>query len=135
MAFGARQISPIDTRPGTAVGISIPFNAPSVFSSTYTTKDAIKNNLINFILTDPGERYLNINFGAGLKKFLFEQINENNFTLLKDTIQSQIKIYFPNIKLNNINIDGNPDTNEVNVVLNYSIFNTGVTDQAQITFS
>jgi phage baseplate assembly protein W len=135
MAFGARQISPLDTRPGTAVGISIPFNAPSVFSSTYTTKDAIKNNLINFLLTDPGERYLNINFGAGLKKFLFEQINENNFTLLKDTIQSQIKIYFPNIKINTIDINGNPDTNEVNVVLNYSILNTGVTDQAQITFS
>ena len=135
MAYGAKKIYPIDTRPGTAVGVAIPFNAPSVFKSTYTTKDAIRNNLINFLLTNQNERYLNINFGAGLRNFLFEQMTENNFTFLEETIQSQIKTYFPNIKLNTVNIDGNTETNEVNVVLNYSIINTGVTDQAQITFT
>ena len=135
MAYGAKKIYPIDTRPGTAVGVAIPFNAPSVFKSIYTTKDAIRNNLINFLLTNQNERYLNINFGAGLRNFLFEQMTENNFTFLEETIQSQIKTYFPNIKLNTVNIDGNTETNEVNVVLNYSIINTGVTDQAQITFT
>ena len=27
MAFGAKKIFPIDTKPGTGVGVSIPFNA------------------------------------------------------------------------------------------------------------
>ena len=54
MAFGAKKIFPIDTRPGTAVGVSIPFNNNSVFFSTYTTQDAIRNNLINFFLTNKG---------------------------------------------------------------------------------
>jgi hypothetical protein len=45
MAYGAQKIFPIDTKPGTAVGVSIPFNAPAVFTSTYTTKDGIRNNL------------------------------------------------------------------------------------------
>ena len=44
MAFGAKKIFPIDTKPGTAVGVAIPFNASSVFFPTYTTQDAIKNN-------------------------------------------------------------------------------------------
>ena len=135
MAFGAKKIYPIDTRPGTAVGVSIPFNAPSVFGSTYTTKDAIKSNLINFLLTNQNERYLNNNFGAGLRKFLFEQITENNFTSIEDTVQNQINTYFPNIKINTISVEGDIENNEINIILNYSIINTGITDQAQITFT
>ena len=49
MAFGAKKIFPIDTKPGTGVGVAIPFNAPGVFKTTYTTKEAVKNNLINVI--------------------------------------------------------------------------------------
>ena len=66
MAFGAQKIFPIDTKPGTAVGVAIPFTAPGVFYSTYTTKDAVRNNLINFFLTNPPERYLNPTFGSGI---------------------------------------------------------------------
>ena len=51
MSFGAKKIFPVDLTPGTAVGVALPFNAPAVFRSTYTTKDAIKNNLINFGVT------------------------------------------------------------------------------------
>ena len=47
MAFGAKKIFPLDTKPGTAVGVAIPFNAPAVFFSTYTTQNAIKNNCSN----------------------------------------------------------------------------------------
>ena len=50
MAFGAKKIFVIDTQPGTAVGLSLPFNAPATFTSTYTTQDAIRNNLINYFL-------------------------------------------------------------------------------------
>ena len=83
MAFGAKKIFPLDTKPGTAVGIGLPFNAPGVFKSTYLTKDAIKNNLINFFLTNQSERYLNPNFGGNLRAFLFEQISNNNLDNLK----------------------------------------------------
>ena len=31
MAFGAKKIFPIDTKPGTAVGVAIPFNAPATY--------------------------------------------------------------------------------------------------------
>ena len=72
MAFGAKKIFPIDTRPGTAVGISLPFNAPATFFSTYTTQDAIRNNLLNFLLTNRTERFLNNDFGADLRKYIFD---------------------------------------------------------------
>ena len=72
MAFGAQKIFPIDTKPGTAIGVSLNFSNPGVFESTYLTKDAIKNNLINFFLTNQPERYLNPLFGGNLRNFIFE---------------------------------------------------------------
>jgi len=134
MAFGAKQIFPVDKKPGVAVGVSIPFNAPAVFKSTYTTKDAIKNNLINFFLTDQPERYLNPNFGGNLRAFLFQQITNNELDNLKEEIQDQLNIFFPNVLVDQLNVDSIPDLNQVSIVLKYSIRNTGLTDEITITF-
>lgn len=135
MAFGAKKIFPIDTKPGTAVGVAIPFNAPNVFFSTYTTQDAIRNNLINFFLTNQTERYLNNQFGANLRAFLFEQISLNNISDLKENIQSLLSQYFPNIKVDKLDVLENPNNNEITVQLYYSIINTGIIDQIQISFT
>jgi len=135
MAFGDKRIFPLDTRPGTGIGIAIPFNAPAVFFTTYTTKDAIRNNLLNFFLTNKTERYLNNNFGANLRAFIFEQITNDNLNFLKEDIQNLIGLYFNNIKVEALNIDKQPDNNEIIISLTYSIINTGTTDQVQITFS
>ena len=51
MAFEVKRINPLDRQPRKAVGISLPFSGQAVFNSTYTTKDAIKNNIINFFIT------------------------------------------------------------------------------------
>ena len=135
MAFGAKKIFPIDTKPGTAVGVSIPFNAPAVFFSTYATQDAIRNNLLNFFLTNQTERYLNNGFGANLRAFLFEQITSDNIDGIKENIQNLIQLYFPNIKIDKLDILQYPDTNEIQIQMYYSIVDTGITDQVQITFT
>jgi phage baseplate assembly protein W len=135
MAFGAKKIFPIDTKPGTAVGISIPFNAPNVFFQTYTTQDAIRNNLLNFFLTNQTERYLNNQFGANLRAFVFEQIATDNISSLKENIQLLISKYFSNISVEKLEVTESSDTNEINIQLIYSIINTGITDQVQISFT
>lgn len=135
MAFGAQKIFPIDTRPGTAVGVSIPFNAPGVFYSTYTTKDAVKNNLINFFLTNPTEIYLNPTFGGGLRAFIFEQISNNNIEYLKQDIQSKLKQYFPNVVVGNLEVTSSPDYNTVTVSLKYNVLDTVISDEILIAFN
>ena len=135
MAFGAKKIFPIDTRPGTAVGVALPFNAPAVFYSTYTTKDAIRNNLINFFLTNQNERYLNPLFGGNLRAFIFQQITNGNIQELKADIQSQLKLYFPNVNVDSLNVDFIADENQVVVTLTYNIINTGISDNINITFT
>lgn len=134
MAFGAKKIFPLDTKPGTAVGIGLPFNAPGVFRSTYLTKDAIKNNLINFFLTNQGERYLNPTFGGNLRAFIFEQITNGNLESLKEDIQTQLSLYFPNVLISSLDVLSSTDTNEITVDLKYNITNTGITDELSISF-
>jgi phage baseplate assembly protein W len=134
MAFGAKKIFPIDTQPGTAVGVGLPFNASNVFQSTYTTKEAIKTNLINYFLTNTDEIYLNPTFGANLRAFIFEQITTGNLDNLKQDIQSKIALYFPNVLVVSLELTSAPDYNEVTMILKYNIINTGITDQLQITF-
>ena len=134
MAFGPKKIFPIDTQPGTAVGVNIPFNAPAVFFLTYTTKDAVRNNLLNYFLTNTNEIYLNPTFGANLRAFIFEQITNNNLDGLKQDVQSKIALYFPNIFVASLDIVSDTDNNEVTMILKYNVIDTGISDQLQITF-
>jgi phage baseplate assembly protein W len=135
MSFNPQQIYPIDLNPNKAVGVNIPLNGSSVFKSNYLTKDAIKNNLINFFLTNPGERFLNPSFGAGLRDFIFEQIAQDNLEGLKETINLQIQSVFPNISVNKLEIlRDNNIANAILININYSIINTNIIDNLQIQF-
>ena len=135
MAFGAKKIFPIDTKPGTGVGVGLPFNAPAVFKTTYTTKEAVKYNLINFFLTNQTERYLNPTFGGNLRAFIFEQITTNNLDGLKENIQLQLGSYFPNIIVASLDITSIPDSNQVIVELTYNVKETGIVDTIQLAFT
>ena len=137
MAFGAKSIRPIDTRPGTAVGLNIPFTGPTGFSSTYTTRDATKNNLINYFLTNVGDRYDNPTFGANLRQYIFEQIEQSTFDSVTEDIQAKIATYFPSVQVQEVSInqvDENTDANIILVTIKYSIVNTGTSDTLQIAF-
>jgi hypothetical protein len=135
MAFGAKKIYPIDTKPGTGVGVAIPFNAPGVFRTTYTTRESIKTNLINFFLTNKNEIYLNPTFGGNLRAFIFQQINTGNLDSLKEDIQYQLGLYFPSVIIASLNIDSFPDINQINIVLKYNIQDTGLSDTVEIVFT
>lgn len=135
MAFDAQQIFPIDFNKSAAVGVDIPFNAPGVFRSNFTTAAAIKNNLINYFLTNPGERPLNPTFGGGLRAFIFQQITTDNLDFLKSRIQSNIKTFFPNIRIGKLDITEQLDLNTITVSLKYSVINTNISDTLEIEFT
>tara|TARA_S200002703_G_scaffold148832_1_gene145877 strand:- start:1779 stop:2183 length:405 start_codon:yes stop_codon:yes gene_type:complete len=134
MAFGAQQIFPSDLDVSQAIGIELPLNGPAVFKSNYQTKDAIKNNLINFFLTNPGERYLNPSFGGGLRAFIFEQISNNSIQTLNEDIAEKLNESFPNINVDKLDILREDDNNTIIVSLTYSVANTNIKDNISIQF-
>lgn len=129
MAFEVQQINPLDLQPSVGVGVALPFTSDVVFTTTYTTKDAIKTNLINFLLTNPGERYFNPTFGAGLSEILFEQSTDSMQDQIKFRVQAGIAQYFPQVEVNSLEINADRDNNLVTIALNYSVINTNVQDQ------
>ena len=133
MAFNPQQIDPINFAPSTAVGIDIPFSGNAVFKSNFQTKNAIKNNLINFFLTNPGDRFLNPTFGGGLRNFVFQQLDNDNTDFLKEDISTKIKTFFPNVTIISLNISQNNDFSSLIIDLNYQIINTNTNDT--ITFN
>ena len=135
MAFGAKQIFPNDTRARVAIGVNLPLNGNAVFDSNYQTKDSIKSNLIHYFLTNPGERNGNPTFGAGLKNFLFEQITQDNLDFLKENIQEKLKNYFPNIDVEDVELTSNQDLNKITISISYSISNTGINDNLELSFA
>ena len=135
MPFNPQNINPDDLNPNVAIGVNLPLNGPGVFNSTYITQKAIKNNLINFFLTNPGERPLNPSFGAGLRVFLFEQSNEPTFESLNSFISSKLETFFPEVKILKLDVlSPNGDPNNIVVTLNYSINNTNINDSINIQF-
>jgi|TARA_R110000772_G_scaffold35252_4_gene85081 hypothetical protein len=135
MAFGEQQIFPIDFNNNAAVGVNIPFSGPAVFISNYKTADAIKNNLINFFLTNPGDRFLNPNYGGGIRDFLFEQITTGNIDFIKEDIKEKIQQFFPNVEIDSLDVLSNPDTNLIKIEFTYSVINTNINDNIEIEFA
>jgi len=135
VAFGEKQIFPIDLDKSAAVGIDLPLNDPAVFKQNYQTKDAIKSSLINFLLTNPGERFLNPLFGAGLRDFLFSQITSNNLDFLRKDLQSKINSLFPNISIDSLEVLRGDDLNSITIKFTYIIINTNLTDDITLSFT
>lgn len=135
MAFRVANKFPIDTKARIAIGVSIPFSSPSVFTSTYTTKDQLKSNLLNYFMTSPGERYMKPLFGGGLRDIIFENLEDRTFEIVKQRLQSDLNTYFSNVKINELDVFGTPDENMLMVNLKYSIPSFGITDNIEIIVS
>lgn len=132
MAYNVKKIDPLDLQPRKAIGVKIPFSGRAVFNSTFQSKDAIKANLINFFLTGRGERYLNPNFGSGLRNFLFENINEGSLRGVKESIKSLLEVYFPRIIVRDLSLQSDPDSNLIEFFLKYEVSETDINDEILI---
>lgn len=135
MAFGARKVFPNDLRPRVAIGVNLPFSGPIAFESNYQTKDSIKNNLINYLLTNPGERVDNPTFGAGLRAYIFTQIDSNNLEFIREDLQEKINTNFTNIELESVDILRSVNENTIQINITYSIPNTGINDTLELNFN
>ena len=122
------RIDPRDLDKNIAIGVSIPFNAGGVFNSTYSTKDQIKSNIINLFLTKKGERIENPEFGTDINKLLFENINDDILSNLKEELYDSVSKFIPNITILDINITSGVDTNTIYIETQYKLNISGQQD-------
>ena len=112
------KINPLDLPQNykVAVGVTFPFDGPAVFNSSFTTKEQVKSNLINLLLTTPGERLMNPTFGVGIRNLLFEQVIDKQ--IIKNRIIDGAQVNIPEIEVTDVFIkrENNQTTPEIHTV-------------------
>ena len=130
---GNRRISPLDINKNVTIGVAFPLDDVNMFKGTQTIKEQVKSNLINLLLTEPGERVNEPDFGIGLKNLLFEQ--NPNIELLKEKINTQITFYIPTISLIDVNVNFEKDEYSLFIIISYSFNLDGSEDAIQLNFN
>ena len=104
------------------------YNAPFIGGnegvvSRQVDEKLIKNDLLQLLLTSPGDRVMRPSFGTGIRKFVFEPITSDTIDTLRQSIQDAIDAYEPRVTVTNIDIDtSNQDDNFIQIKL-FGYFN------------
>jgi phage baseplate assembly protein W len=123
---------PIDLTPSVAVGYGFPLNGDAVFVPTFTTREQTKANIINYLLTNKGERVFKPMFGGDLRNLLFENILESTQDDLLIMIQNDLTRFFPTVVIKELKFENQEDRNTINFILTYQIENFGIEDLINI---
>jgi len=73
----------------------------------------VKQNFKNLLLTSPGERMMNPDFGVGLRSFLFEPAQRVT-GMIRQKVASQVSRYMPFIRINKILFNHDLDSDDAN---------------------
>ena len=84
--------------------------------------DAVKRALINLILTEPGERPFDPNYGTPLGAMLFNFMELNPFDV-EDQIKRSIDLYEPRVKVTNVRLIDERDSNTIGVIIEFRVIN------------
>ena len=93
------------------IGLLLPVSVDSrhgTYSLITDYHDEIKQNFKNLVLTNPGERIMNPDFGVGIRKFLFENHVDATHRIEK-RLHEQVSKYMPYIIIENIFFDAADD--------------------------
>ena len=107
------------------------------FDVTKTINEAAQQNLKHLILTCPGEKMMDPDFGVGLRRFLFEPNLPSIHAEIEGKIFSQVNKYLPYMEIIDLSFQrGSPDDpdnhNALKIKLKYLIKPTGEMDVLEI---
>lgn len=85
-------------------------------------RNAIRQSIMNIILTRPGEKPFDRNFGVGLHNYLFELMSPITIAKLERDIIWAVNGYEPRARIDRVVVNGdNIDDNEVDITIRFSI--------------
>jgi phage baseplate assembly protein W len=128
-----KRINPLDLNNNVRIGVAFPLNDINMAAGTQTTREQLKTNLLNILLTVPGERINNPNYGIGLKNQVFE--NNIDSVTLQENINGQLAFWLPEVIITEVIVQQNIEQYRVSIKLNYSISLDETEDSIQINYS
>ena len=130
---GIKRINPLDLNKNVTIGVAFPLDETNLFNGTETIREQVKSNLINLLLTQPGERVFLPKYGVGLKYLLFEQ--QINLEVLEEKIRTQVTRYIPQIEITELSTGLSEDQHTVFINISYKFFTDNNTDSIQLNFN
>ena len=117
------RINPLDFEPDVALGIDLPMMAGTgaAFKLNYLSIDQAVANAKNLLLTEKGERIMQPEFGCGLRKHIFENIEDDLTESIRENIIVNFDYWLPYIFINDIQVVPNEDYNRIRVTLTISL--------------
>jgi len=109
-----------------------------LYSMNKTALESVKQDLKMLILTNPGERIMNPDYGAGLRQLLFSQDTDSLRDQIKYQITNQVAKYMNFIQILEINFDDlgtNSDNNSIYVYVRYYIPSVNLNDELNLSLN
>ena len=106
--------------------LNITFKKHPVTNDVVVSKDAsaIKQAIVNLLMTNKGERLMNPNYGSDIRRYLFEPLDYGTANQITGNIKSTIDTFEPRITVLNLRALPNMDDNGFDVEMTYEIRGT-----------
>ena len=112
-----------DLDPRKYIGLSFPLRADNNndFALTKTSLQQSQHNLKNLLLTYPGERVHQPEFGSRLRALCFEQLDDSLPTRIEEEVRRAVSNWLPYINIIEVQtLTSDSDTNSIYVTVKYS---------------
>ena len=112
-----------DLNPNTYIGLSFPLRRDKFndFAMPKNSLQQARHNLKNLLLTYPGERVGQPEFGSKLRELCFEQIDDNLPERIEEEVRKAISIWLPYINVTEVQtLNEEGDDNKIFVRVTYS---------------
>lgn len=108
----------------TYFGFNPPFLTPTQVMPLQTDERLIKNDILQLLLTVPGERSFRPDFGTSIKSSMFEPIDTISTDDIRNSIVVAIQKFEPRVLLRQVIVQALPDQNIIQIKLYCSLTTT-----------
>ena len=108
------------------ISMSFKFNPLSGDLIALKNENAIARAVRNIVLTSPGEKLFDPEFGSNISEILFENVDEITAVSIEDEIRNCLNNYEPRVKLTDVIVNPNFDENQFDVKIIYTIIGTDI---------
>ena len=116
--------------------INITFKKHPVTDDIVVSKDAsaIKQAIVNLLLTNKGERLMNPTYGSDIRKYLFEPLDFGTAGTIKDEIVRTLRNYEPRVTIDECVVEPNIASNGFDVRLDFQVLSRADVPPISIEF-
>ena len=153
MARKIYQYQPINETPDQPLGILLPMNKSAerydrtltaisgstlgqqynenrgsgtgVFAVSYSTEEQAISNLVNLLLTNLGERYMQPTFGTRIRQATFQQNTIQLSNFIESTIKEAVQKWLPYIEIRGVNLNREVDNYSLGIQVVFRVGTKG----------